>query len=164
MTEAFRSAHHPGATPAALVYGRALLGPLAFGAVPLMLAATAAALQQTSVLPFLVWGLPAALVLATLWTRFRLGAIPAEVRVRPHQIAVRSVHDCLRATAPHWQRIHGIRHNTTALIVTAGFDTYRFPYADWPDPTALLDALRAARTAAPEADRHASMSGVVDRT
>ncbi len=148
MTDVFASVHHPGDMPAALVYGRALVGPIGFCALPLMVGATAAALQQTNVLPFLTWGFPAALLVASLWTRFRLGAAPAEVRVRPHRIAVRSVHDCVRAAPPEWQRIHQVRQDTSALGVTAGFDTYRFVHADWPDYPALLDALRAARRAA----------------
>lgn len=147
MTDVFTSVHHPGDAPAALVYGRALVGPLAFCALPLMIGAAVAALQQARVLPFLTWGLPAALAAATLWTRFHLGAVPAEVRIRPHQLAVRSVRDCLHATPPHWQRIHQVRQRTEGLVVTAGFDTYRFTYGDWPDHAALLDALHAARTA-----------------
>lgn len=142
----FESIHHPGDTPAALVYGRALAAPLGFFTVPVMIAATAAALQQHLLLPFLTWGLPAALIAATLWTRFRLGATPAEVRVRDHQAAVRSVHDCLKtASDDHWQWIHEIRSGADALIVTMGFETYRFRYNVWPEHRALLDALRSAR-------------------
>lgn len=153
----FESTHHPGNTPAPLVYGQALLAPLAFFTLPVMIAATAAALQQHLLLPYLTWGLPTALVAATLWTRFRLGATPAEVRVRDHQAAVRSVHDCLGAAPDdHWQWIHEIRSGADALIVTMGFETYRFRYDEWPEHRALLDALRSARAGAASSSQPAS--------
>ncbi len=142
----FKSIHHPGDTPAALVYGQALVAPLGFFTLPVMIAATAAALQHRPLLPFLAWGLPAALLAATVWTRFRLGATAAEVRVRNHQASVRSVHDCLGAAPDdHWQWIHEIRSGSDALIVTMGFETHRFHYDAWPEHRALLDALRSAR-------------------
>ncbi|NBB75348.1 MAG: hypothetical protein GVY35_17020 [Bacteroidetes bacterium] len=144
--DVFKSTHHPGDASATLIYGRALMAPLAFFTLPVMIAATAAALQQHRLLPFLTWGLPAALLAATVWTRFRLGATPAEVRVRDHQAAVRSVHDCLGPTPEeHWQWIHDIRRGSDALIVTMGFETHRFRYSTWPDHRALLKALRSAR-------------------
>ena len=148
MADVFTSVHHPGDTPAALVYGRAIAGPLGFCTVPVMIGAATAALQQQPVFPFLAWGLPAALLIATLWTRFQLGTTPAALHVRSHEAAVQSVHDCLGASDDlDWQWIHEIRQGSEALIVTIGFETYRLPYRDWPDHPALLDALRAARTA-----------------
>lgn len=159
MTDVFTSVHHPGDGPPALVYGRALVGPLAFCMLPVMIVATTAALEQMAVWPLLTWGVPAALLVATLWTRFRLGATPAEIRVRPHQLAVRSVHACLTGASPDWQRIHEVRRSATALIVTAGFDTYRLLYTDWPDHVALLDALRAASTADTRRPQHRSEYG-----
>lgn len=147
MTDVFTSVHHPDGMPAAVAYGRALVGPLGFCTLPVMIAATTAALQEASVWPFLMWGLPVALLVATLWTRFRLGTTPAEIHIRPREAAVRSVHDCLAAAPLDWQRIHQVRKKHTALIVTMGLDAYRLVYADWPDHPALLDALRAARTA-----------------
>lgn len=147
MTDVFTSVHHPGDAPATLVYGRALVGPLGFCMLPVMIGAATAALQETSVLPFMVWGLPAALFVATVWTRFLLGTTPAEIHVRSHQAAVQSVHDCLRDAPLHWQWLHDARREHAALVVTMGFDTYRLRYDEWPDHAALLDALRAARRA-----------------
>jgi hypothetical protein len=145
----FKSIHHPGDTPTALVYGQALVVPLAFCTVPVMIAAAASALQQQPLFPFLTWGLPAALLAAMLWTRFQLGTTPAEVRVREREAAVRSVHDCLHSLRPvHWMWIHDIRAGADALVVTMGFETHRFRYDTWPDHRALLDALQTARTGA----------------
>lgn len=146
----FESVHHPGDAPAALVYGRALATPLGFCTLPVMIATAAAALQQQPIWPFLAWGLPLALGVAAAWTRFRLGSTPAEVRIRDHQAAVRSVHDCVHGhrqgtPALHWQWIHDIRNGPDALIVTMGFETHRFLYAAWPNHRALLGALQSAR-------------------
>lgn len=157
----FQSIHHPGTTAAPIVYGRALASPLAFCMVPVMIAATAAALQQHPILPMLTWGVPLALGAATTWTRFRMGATPAEVCVRNHEAAIRSVHDCLRNTdAPHWQWIHEIRAGPDAIIVSMGFETHRFSYSVWPEHRALLGALKAAHDADPSTTFHASASHV----
>ena len=144
----FRSTHHPGSAPAPIVYGRALVVPLACCLLPVMIGATAAALQQQLVLPFLLWGTPAAVVAAIGWTRYQLGATPAEVRVRDHEAAVRSVHDCLGTPHPlHWKWIHEIRDGSETLIVTMGFETYRFGYDTWPQHRQLRRALRDAQSA-----------------
>jgi hypothetical protein len=148
--DVFRSIHHPGATPAPLVYGRAVLAPLAFCLLPVMIGATAAALQHQLVLPFLTWGVPTAFGAAVVWTRYQLGATSAEVRVRNHEAAVRSVHDCLSGyPAQHWEWIHEIRDGSDALVVTMGFETYRFVHTAWPTHRALRDALRDAQSAGP---------------
>jgi len=144
----FRSIHHPGDTPAPLVYGRALLAPLVFCFLPVMIAATAAALQHQLIGPFLTWGTPAAFGAAVLWTRYQLSATPAEVHVRDHEAAVRSVQGCLTANQPlHWEWIHEIRESSDGLIVTMGFETYRFTHATWSDIRSLRDALRSAQSA-----------------
>ena len=144
----FHSIHHPEETPSPLVYGRAVLTPLAFCLLPVMIGATAAALQHQLVWPFLAWGVPAALGAAVIWTRYQLGATPAEVCVRDHEAAVRSVHDCLGShRAPHWEWIHEIRDGADALVVTMGFETYRFVHAAWPRHRDLQDALRDAQSA-----------------
>lgn len=146
----FHSVHHPGDVPTPLVYGRALLAPLVFCLLPVMIAATASALQQQPIVPFLTWGTPIAFGAAVAWTRYQLSATPAEIRVRDHEAAVRSVHDCLTADRSlHWEWIHEIRVSSDALIVTMGFETYRFTHAAWPDTSSLRDALRTAQSAGP---------------
>ena len=153
----FRSIHHPGDMPPPLVYGRALLAPLAFCLLPVMISATAAALQQQPIGPFLTWGPPAALGAAALWTRYQLSATPAEVHVRDHEAAVRSVQGCLMANQPlHWEWIHEIRESSEGLIVTMGFETYRFPHASWADTRSLRDALRSAQSAGSTTASHDS--------
>ena len=144
----FRSVHHPDDKPRPLVYGRALAAPLLFCFLPVMIAATAAALQQQPIAPFLTWGAPSAFGAAIIWTRYQLSATPAEVHVRDHEAAVRSVHDCLGTSQSlHWEWIHEIRVGPGALIVTMGFETYRFPRGIWPNNRSLRQALEAAQSA-----------------
>lgn len=146
----FRSAHHPGDAPSALIYGRALVRPLGACMLPVMIGATTAVLEQLAVLPYLTWGAPAALLAAMAWTRFRLGTTVAEIHIRTGQAAVRSVHDCLWTRAALiWNPIHDIRKDADVLHVTIGWETYTLPYEEWPDHQALLDALQSARPTAP---------------
>ncbi len=149
----FHSTAHPEGAPAALVYARALVAPLAACALPVMLGALAAALQGLSVLPFLTAGFPAALVAAWLWTRFQLRRTLAEVHIRPEPegrtygaAAVRTVPECLGAAAPlTWRRVHDLRASRGALEVALGRESYTLPHAAWPAFDALREALRQAR-------------------
>lgn len=149
----FKSIHHPGDAPAALVYARWLPRPVAACVVPVMIAAMTLALQGDPVLAVMIWGLPASLGLATVWARFQMSKTLAEVHVRAEQAAVRSVQECLGQPAPlAWDHIFEIRKTAGELVVTVGWDTHYLPYAEWPDHHALTEALRAARrtaTAAP---------------
>lgn len=147
----FRSTHHPGGAPSALIYGHALVRPLGACMIPVMIGITTAVLEQLSILPYLTWGVPAAMLTAIGWTRFRLGTTVAEVHVRTGQAAVRSVHDCLWSHAPLiWDPIHDLRKGSDALYLTVGWETYALPYAEWPDHQALLDELQSARHATPK--------------
>ena len=139
------SIHHPGDEPAARVYGRALVKPVAATVLPLMIAVTASALQLGVVWPYVLWGLPTALAVASVWTRFRLGNQPAEVRLQPGQAAVRSVHDVLTGTPPDFQPIHDVRVSADTLTVMVGYTTFAFEAADWPDYNQFKEEFESAR-------------------
>ncbi len=150
----FQSNHHPGATPAALVYGRALGVPLSACVIPLMLIALAAVLQEqpAPALGLLVYGLPAALLVATAWTHFHLRRTPAAIRVehpaptdRLGRAVVLSVADCLQDRLLPARLVVDLRRTRTTTQVSIGLDTYELPDAEWPEHDALLGALRAAR-------------------
>lgn len=146
----FTSAAHPEGQPWALVYAGALIKPLGACMLPVMIVTLVAVLEQQPVLPYLMWGFPGALALASLWTRFRLSRTPAEVHVRAGQAAVRSVHECLQTDPPLiWQRILEIRDGSSALFVTLGLDTYTFRHDEWPQHPELMKALKRARHANP---------------
>lgn len=148
----FRSMHHPGAAPAALVYGRALALPLSACVIPLMLIVLAVVLQERPALGLLVYGLPAALLVATAWTHFHLRRTPAAIRVehpapagRLGRAAVLTVADCLQGRVPPARLVVDLRRTRASTQVSVGLDTYDLPDAEWPEHDALLAALRAAR-------------------
>ncbi len=141
----FHSVHHPGDEPAARVYGRALVKPIAATVLPLMIAVTASALQLGVVWPYVMWGLPTSLAVASVWTRFRLGNQPAEVRLQPGQAAVRSVHDVLTGTPPDFQPIHDVRVTSDTLSVMVGYTTLAIEAPDWPAYNQMKEAFRSAR-------------------
>jgi hypothetical protein len=145
----FRSRHHPGSASWQWVFAVALVRPLTLCMLPLMIAALVTVLQGFPALAYLTIGFPIVLVLALAWTVYRLMTTPAAVFVRTGFAAVRSVWDHLfRKPTWTWLRIFDLRVSRTSLIAGLGDASYVFDRDDWPDPEALLDALRAARDAA----------------
>lgn len=142
----FHSTAHPEGRPAALVYSRAMVGPLNVLLVPLMLFALAAVLLGQRIWPYFFWACVPALLLAWAWARFQLGRLPAEVNVRPAQgeAAVRSVHDVLHDRPPVWHRAARLRLEREALRVDLGDTSHRLLVSRWPQAEALSEALRRA--------------------
>lgn len=143
----FISEDHPQGLPTTLVVGRALAAPLGTCAVPVMLVTLAAALQERELMPFLLWGMPAALLVASLWTRFHLMRTPAEVLVRTDAAAVRSIYDCAQRRGAQWKRVFDLRTTRHSLEVAIGRDAYELAHKQWPEHEALLAALKEARYA-----------------
>lgn len=142
MPTTFKSTHHPGDTPWGIVYTRFLARPLGVCTVPLMIGATTSALLGQSVWAYLVWGLPAAIALATVWTHFSMARTVAEVRFRTGQAALRSVYDVLLDRPSDWQPIFNVRTTTWHLELSVGRTTYEMTPKRWPDYETLCDAAR----------------------
>lgn len=142
MATVFESTDHPKGTPWGLVYTRFLARPLAVCTIPLMVGATTSALLKQPVWAYLVWGLPIALVLATLWTHFSLNRTLAEVSFRPGQAAVRSVGDVLSDQPRDWEPIFNVRTTSWSVEVALGRTTYVFGAERWPNFEALGDVAR----------------------
>jgi hypothetical protein len=141
-TTVFESIHHPHGASWGLVYTRFLARPLGVCIIPLMVGATTSALLEQPVWGYLVWGLPAALVLATVWTHFSLGRTPAELSFRSGQAAVRSVYDVLRGQPRDWRPIFNVRTTAWSVEVAVGRTTHLFQPEQWPEFEALGDAAR----------------------
>lgn len=142
MPTTFKSTHHPGDAPWGLVYTRFLARPLSVCTIPLMIGATTSALLDQSVWGYLVWGLPIALGLATVWTHFSMSRTVAEVGFRSGQAALRSVHDVLRGRPYEWKPIFSVRATTMRVEISIGRTTYLLYPKQWPDYDALKDAAR----------------------
>jgi len=154
VASVFRSVHHPGDTPSGVVYTRALARPIGACTVPLMIGATTSALLQQSVWPFLVWGLPIALLCGTAWTHFTLTRQPAELHLRAGQAALRSVSDVLRDRPPDWNALHNVKPTPSEVELSIGWATYQLRCANWERfrqiQSRAEDAFRARQTRSPD--------------
>ena len=109
-----------------------------------MIGATASALQGHAVLGYLVWGFPIALVIATLWTHFRLSSTPAEVHFRPGQVALRSIQDVLARRPVEWRPLHNVRQGPEYVEISIGWNTQVLMAPDWPNYLELRSTSKAA--------------------
>lgn len=109
-----------------------------------MIGAAVAALQGQAAWGYLVWGLPAALVAASLWTQFMLLRTPAELHLRPSQAAVRSIHDVLYNRSPEWSTLHHVRSGPGFTDLSVGWQTYTCYPHRWRKYNALQDAAERA--------------------
>jgi hypothetical protein len=141
----FESIHHPGSRSWTRVVGGALVRPIAATVLPVMIVVTTRALQLGVIWPYVAWGFPAALLVASAWTRFKLGRQIAEIRLQPGQAAVRSVHDVLVGARPDWQALHDVRVTARSLTVSVGWAAFELAGSEWPRFEALQNALEAAR-------------------
>ncbi len=109
-----------------------------------MLGAAAAALQGQPVWGYLIWGLPSALVGATLWTQFRLMRTPVELHLRSGQAAIQSLHEVMHGQSPTWHALHHVRAGRWDVELSVGWRTYSFRPAEWPQYDQLRDAAQKA--------------------
>ena len=144
MVNTFYSVDHPGDAPASAVYSRALARPIGAFIAPVMLGAAATALQGNPVWGFLIWGLPGALIAATLWTQFRLMRTPAELHLRPGQAAVQSIHEVMHERPRTWHALHHVRAGRWDVALSVGWRTYSFQPAEWPEYDQLREAAKEA--------------------
>lgn len=109
-----------------------------------MIGATAAALQGQPIWGYLVWGFPTALVIASLWTHFRLSSTAAELHLRSSQIAIQSVQDVLLDRSPTWHPLHNVRVGPEYTEVSVGWSTQICRRQDWPEYERLRNAAQEA--------------------
>ncbi len=151
----FESTHHPKDESWGLVYTRFLARPLGVCTVPLMVGATTSALLEQPIWAYLVWGLPAAIALATVWTHFSMSRTPAEVGFRPGQAAVRSVYDVLVDHPRDWKPIFNVRTTSFDVELAIGRTTYLLQPPQWHEFPALRTAAREAFRPEAAASSHA---------
>lgn len=143
----FTSTTHPGDASWQRVYGRAFVRPFTVCILPIMIGALLTVLQGYPALLYLVVGFPLAVLVAAIWTLFRMQATVAEIHVRPGAAAIRSIWDCVHNHALRWVPIFEIRASEYNLTVALGDSTYELDRASWPDAEAVLASLQQARHA-----------------
>lgn len=143
----FRSREHPGDAPMALVYARALTGPLAWSMTGVMIAASVAMLEGQDPLPWVIWVVPLVYALSTSWTIYDLRRTPAELVLDGPRGGVRSAWDAAGRKNPLVLRpVFSPRRTAYGLDVPIGRTLHAFSPDDWPH----FDRLEAAAFAAAE--------------
>jgi hypothetical protein len=140
----FRSVAHPDGRPARVVYAQWIVAPLGACTLPIMIGATASALEGNPVWGYLVWGFPVALIAASIWTHFSLATTPAELHLRAGQCAVQSVYDVLYDRPLRWSTLYDVRVSTDLLEISVGWTTRVCRRTEWPEFSRLREASRQA--------------------
>lgn len=144
VKKVFKSVHHPRGRSSGRVYTEALVKPIGACLSPIMIGATAAALQGNPVLEYLLWGAPAALVIATLWTHFLLASTPAELHLQSGRVALRSIQDVVLGRPPDWNPLYNVRVSPESVEISVRWNTQMFRPRDWPEYEQLRDAANEA--------------------
>jgi hypothetical protein len=152
----FKSTHHPGTAPLALVLLRAQAEPVALALVGVFAVALVGVLRGTDVLGALVWAVPLAYVLAVAWATYELQRRPAEIVLHEGFGLIRSVWEV--AASPEGKvrvdrffpvfrpfRKDGQYH------ASIGDTVLTLHAAEWPALDDLVDALRTSADALPAA-------------
>ena len=148
----FKHTEHPGDRAAGWVFSEWLIRPLSLVFLPIMLFSLSGALQGYRILPYLTYGAPAGVVLAWLWTSFRLGSQVAELRILGDRVQVRTLWELLRNVEPDTPLpIWDLRREDHSFTFTTGHRTYHFDDHEWTDGETVFEALiEARRTVQPE--------------
>ena len=151
----FRSRQHPGDAPLALVYARALSGPLAWSMTGVMIAAAVSMLTAQDPLPWAVWVVPLVYALASGWTIYDLRRTPAELVLDGSRGGIRSAWEAAAAPKPLvLKSVFTPRRTLEGVDVPIGRTLYSFSPDDWPHFERLEQALFASAEAS-LSDRHA---------
>ncbi len=127
-----------------MVYAQWIVGPLGTCTVPIMIGATASALEGNPVWGYLVWGFPVALLAASIWTHFALATTPAELHLRSGQCAVQTVYDVLYDRPLRWSNLYDVRVSSDRIEISVGWTTRLCRREDWPEFSQLRDASNRA--------------------
>ncbi len=133
----------------ALVYARALTGPLAWSMTGVMIAASVAMLEGQDPLPWVVWVVPLVYALSTAWTVYDLRRTPAELVLDGARGGLRSVWDAAGRKKP--LPLHAVfspRRTVYGLDVPIGRTLHAFAPEDWPPFGPLEQAVFDAATVA----------------
>lgn len=138
----FVSTSHPGTLPWQVVYGRALVRPLAACMLPVMIITLVAVLEGVQILPGAFWAAAGALFVASTWTTFRIQSEVAEIRIGVDLVAVRTVWEILNNVDPQWEHILDVRDYGRWMHVTIGLGSYELDRKRWPQYDDLARVLR----------------------
>lgn len=145
MAERFTNVHHPENLPWPVVYGRALLTPLATCMLPVMILTLVGVLEGVRVVPHVFWAAGAAVLLASAWTSFRLRSRIVEVQIDDGWVRVRSAWDVVHRRREPRRRLLEVRDYGSWADVTVGLASYELQREDWPEYERLVEVLSSVR-------------------
>lgn len=142
----FRSRSHPEGQTLATIFGIRYVRPLAAAMIPAMIVALVVVLQAGDVLQFIRWSFPIAMLVAAVWTSYRLRTVTVEIVVSPRGARALTAYEVLKRRKDlGMQRVFDIRRADAFVEVTIGLSLVRLQRADWSELTELLESLEAAR-------------------
>jgi hypothetical protein len=142
----FFSADHPGGRSKPAIAGSALVRPLGFCMIPVMIGALFSMLQGFVALPYLTVGFPIAAASAMIWTWIRVRSVICEIHIHEESVAVRSLFDAaLPSTDLEWKRIIDVDQQGRSASVTIGLSSFRIQQGEWPEWPIILRSLGTAR-------------------
>ena len=152
MTTIFKSIHHPGKAPLALVVLRAQAEPVALALLGVFVVAFVGMLRGEAVLGTLVWAVPVAYVLAAAWATYELHRRPAEIALADGFGLVRSVWDVAagrdaKVRVDRFLPVFRPFRKDGEYHASIGDTVHTLHAAEWPQLDALVDALRASSDA-----------------
>lgn len=144
--QVYFSIHHPGGRSKAAVAGTALVRPLGFCMLPVMIGALFSMLQGFAALPYLTLGFPIALCCAAGWTWLHVRRLICEIHIYDDSVAVRTLHEAAHpASDIEWKRILAITTKAGHADITLGLTSIRLDQDVWPEWFTVVEALRHAK-------------------
>ncbi|MFN3597269.1 MAG: hypothetical protein ACK41D_08355 [Rubricoccaceae bacterium] len=153
MSTTFRSVHHPGQTPRALVALQAQARPVAAALLAVFVVSLAAALRGHDVLAPVAVAVPAAYALGATFGMSSAARTPAELHVAGGTAALRSVWDAARGRPATFAPVLSARMVRGEVLLGLGDAIVVLRERDWGDDfeavfVALVDAATACRLSA----------------
>ena len=142
-----RSYLHPDVAGVAAT--RRVLAPLAAWVLLPMTVGLLQVLTNGSTAPFW-WSAALTLAGGFYSARWRLETRIVDITIAGASARLRSLLDVLRGHTPPWETVTRLRRDGDDLFVDAGTRVVELDLTEWPNPDALLDALRHARDEAVE--------------
>jgi hypothetical protein len=145
--QVFFSIHHPGGRSKAAVASAALVRPLGFCMLPVMIGALFSMLQGFAALPYLTLGFPIALCCAAAWTWLYVRRQICEIHIYDDSVAVRTLHEAAQPPSDiEWKRILTVTTKAGHADITLGLASIRLDQGVWPEWLTVMDALHHANT------------------
>lgn len=139
---------HPRSLPSGIVYGRAIVRPIAACMLPVMILTLVAVLEGLQIFPGVIWGTAAAFVAASAWTSFRLHRELAEIRILSELACLRTVWDVLHDAPDEWRPVLDIRDYGSWALASVGDASYEIEREKWAEYKNMIAAFKRSARAA----------------